>query len=559
MAMFKYMNCRKGDPVPENAVRVRVVNNNAIPGNNIIYARAKDLNGNYLLGVVRTTNSKALSLPLAFAPINPSSSWTFIRSGSMTMSIKRPALKERNLSLSGGEFFDKKHREHFSFDEYEVLTSTAHVKHVQCKSGGVPPKGAIVGCFSDDTGPSYHARCSYYAKCSYRQSQNKGLPCICIGTVGVTAPSSNVLAKACTCSPTKMDEAAEFEWFEMFDVLTIQNLKDDITKIEMVDNKANVVSGLKVLETKTLTNNTTKPKKSDFTYNKSVTNTMSLSYDFGAEVRVGTEIMCKFPTLNEGKITFNVEEPYKMQWGKSKSVTKAYTGSDVVEVPPNSSNTYAAVITESELTVPYRIHWLSGMVSVGKWHCLYNWGFRLNVEKQCLVDKIVDVEFDVKRSKKASTPKIIATQTLTNDTSIEQRVEFTYSEEVTDESSFSHEFGVEIGVGTEFSCGLPTIAEGKISVEAKAAYNMEWGKSKSTTRSFSGSIPVTVPANSTIECKALFTEDKLKVPYKISWLSGDVSEGIWHGVKSWDLKTIFKENRKKRTIISVAMELTKDG
>jgi hypothetical protein len=162
------------------------------------------------------------------------------------------------------------------------------------------------------------------------------------------------------------------------------------------------------------------------------------------------------------------------------------------------------------------------------------------------VDEIVDIEFDIDSANVVSVPKVIATQTHSNDTSTKQRIEFKFSDTMTNQTSFSHNFGLKINVGTQFRCGLPTIAEGKVSLKMGASYNMTWGKKESTTKSYSGSIPVEVPAKTTVKCTATIMEATMDVPYKITWLSGNVFEGMWHGFTSWDLRTKFDEIKVKK-------------
>jgi len=160
-------------------------------------------------------------------------------------------------------------------------------------------------------------------------------------------------------------------------------------------------------------------------------------------------------------------------------------------------------------------------------------------------DKIIHVDFDVDHGKLLhSTPKVIAKQTLNNDTSREQSMEFSYNEQVSTTSSFQHTAGVEITVGTSFQCGVPCLAEGKIEVGVTASYQHSWGKSETTSKSYTGKVPVRTNKNTAVVCKAIIKEAKLEVPYKIHFESGRTSSGIWHGVSTWDFHVTFDERKK---------------
>jgi len=54
--------------------------------------------------------------------------------------------------------------------------------------------------------------------------------------------------------------------------------------------------------------------------------------------------------------------------------------------------------------------------------------------------------------------------TVKNNSSTEQTSEISGEETVTEEFGFSNSLGVSVGVSTEFKCGLPLLAEGKVQV-----------------------------------------------------------------------------------------------
>ena len=158
------------------------------------------------------------------------------------------------------------------------------------------------------------------------------------------------------------------------------------------------------------------------------------------------------------------------------------------------------------------------------------------------VDKISHVEFHLDKGKVlTTTPKVLTVQEICNDSSNQQSTEFSFSETVSNTSTFTHQWGLSISVGAEFGCSLPFIAAGKISAEASGSVSLTWGKSKAFQKTYSGNYPVQAGPHTKIACKVEAKEAKLEVPYTMHFKSGKQSGGIWSGVSTWDVKTSFKE------------------
>jgi len=158
-------------------------------------------------------------------------------------------------------------------------------------------------------------------------------------------------------------------------------------------------------------------------------------------------------------------------------------------------------------------------------------------------DKVVRVDFDVDNGKLLhSKPRVIAEEDLNNGTSDHQSMEFSYNEQVSTTSSFQRTSGEEITVGIAFKCGVPCVVDGKIEVGEKASYS--WGKSKTTSKSYTGKVPVRAKPHTVVECKAVITHAKLEVPYKIHFESGRTSSGVWHGASTWGFRVTIDEKKK---------------
>jgi len=136
----------------------------------------------------------------------------------------------------------------------------------------------------------------------------------------------------------------------------------------------------------------------------------------------------------------------------------------------------------------------------------------------------------------SSTPEVLAQQTLPNTTSVDQSMSFSLTTSVTEKSTFEKSAGVSLSVGTEFECGLPFVANGKISVELTASASFTWGQSKTISTEIQATFPAVVPPNKQIVCKAVLTKSTIEVPYVLTFVDGSVETGMWHGVSAWNLR-----------------------
>lgn len=142
----------------------------------------------------------------------------------------------------------------------------------------------------------------------------------------------------------------------------------------------------------------------------------------------------------------------------------------------------------------------------------------------------------------SNTPEVLAETTLPNTTSVEQSISFSVKKSVTEKSTFEQSVGVSLKVGTEFTCGLPFVSNGKVSLELTASSSFTWGQSKTISTEVQATFPVVVPPNQQIVCKALLTKSTLEVPYVLTFVDGSEETGTWHGVSAWNLRDEFKQS-----------------
>lgn len=155
---------------------------------------------------------------------------------------------------------------------------------------------------------------------------------------------------------------------------------------------------------------------------------------------------------------------------------------------------------------------------------------------------VVSVSFDLGNGViQGSTPQVVAEQTLSNSTSINQSMSFQLAEKVEETSTFENSVGVSMMIGAEFECGLPFVGSGKISAELTTSFTHTWGKTETFSTEITATFPLVSPPNKKIVCKAVVTKSKLNVPYTFTFADGTEETGTWIGVSAWDLRDEVEE------------------
>lgn len=130
-----------------------------------------------------------------------------------------------------------------------------------------------------------------------------------------------------------------------------------------------------------------------------------------------------------------------------------------------------------------------------------------------------------------------------NESSQPQSVEFSYSETVSNTSTFTHQWGISISRSAKFSCELPTVFKGEISTTTTGSVSLTWGKTETFQKTVSGKHPVVAAPFTKVICEVVANEAMMDVPYTMYFKSGKTSGGMWKGVSTWDVKTSLKEEK----------------
>ncbi|KAJ7451332.1 hemolytic lectin [Mycena latifolia] len=158
-------------------------------------------------------------------------------------------------------------------------------------------------------------------------------------------------------------------------------------------------------------------------------------------------------------------------------------------------------------------------------------------------DMVVDrIEYELRLGKIiASTPRVLASQTLDNNTDHKQEMSFAMSEKQTQTSSFDYTTGLTLSVGATIKAGIPEIAEGEFRMDTSISETWTYGKTESFEKTYTASFPVKAGPHMTVHAVSTVNVGTLEVPYTLylsSKSTGTKAEtrGIWRGVSSWALR-----------------------
>jgi hypothetical protein len=159
--------------------------------------------------------------------------------------------------------------------------------------------------------------------------------------------------------------------------------------------------------------------------------------------------------------------------------------------------------------------------------------------------EISSIDYDLKGATILSSGQIeLYRQTLKNQTSQQQSATVSGQESIVETSGWTDTTSYKIGAETTFKTGIPFIAEGQVKVSADYTMTFAKNASKQTTRQWSFSAPVIVPAKKTIVALVVVKTSAITVPYTMrgtavlssgTRLPDRVSKGIYTGTNSHDL------------------------
>lgn len=189
-----------------------------------------------------------------------------------------------------------------------------------------------------------------------------------------------------------------------------------------------------------------------------------------------------------------------------------------------------------------------------------------NVEDPCSIftvkrarigckEKVEHIAFDLNELHKSVTPYVLASQNLTNDSSVEQMMEFKVSQTVETSKVFEWSRSFQIGTDTSFGAKIPLIGNSNTTIRVQTKFTKGGSKSSKDSQTFEATFPIKCPPNTTIRATASIQKGRVDVPYTATIsrivVTGGGKEyqytykvrGIFSGVNAFALRNSIKTVR----------------
>jgi len=154
------------------------------------------------------------------------------------------------------------------------------------------------------------------------------------------------------------------------------------------------------------------------------------------------------------------------------------------------------------------------------WSCVDDDRYKIRPNPVVKIEKITSIDYDLASGViREAVPNHDlgpgASVTYTNRSRDPQSVKLTLKAETTRISQWSDALEVGISVEAEMSCGVPLVAEGKITVTAEVKNTYTWGGSETKTEAYELELPLVVEAGQTLRSDLSSTRSLISVPYTV--------------------------------------------
>jgi hypothetical protein len=169
----------------------------------------------------------------------------------------------------------------------------------------------------------------------------------------------------------------------------------------------------------------------------------------------------------------------------------------------------------------------------------------MEVGEPLLKKEIVKIEYNLDAWNKTEvTPEVALSATVQNPGTADVTQTLSYEYTKSEQGTWNNSAGVEIGVASSFSAGIPLIGEVGVEISTTASYNHEWGGSIGKEKKITSNTQAVVPARSKGKVKVIIKKALLSIPFSYierrTYLNGKVEEsvvktGIYQNVESYDV------------------------
>lgn len=171
----------------------------------------------------------------------------------------------------------------------------------------------------------------------------------------------------------------------------------------------------------------------------------------------------------------------------------------------------------------------------------------MQIMQAAVKNEIVNVEYDTPAGKVHDVAPTIALSTsVRNDSDGEVNQTLSYAYEKWSVGTWNNSAGVEIGIKSSFSAGVPFVTNAKFEISISGSYSHEWGGENGTKQTVTSSTTVTVPPKKKAQATITILNAQIDVNFayvqRILWSNGvsveEKKTGVYNNVDSWHVDVV---------------------
>jgi len=161
-----------------------------------------------------------------------------------------------------------------------------------------------------------------------------------------------------------------------------------------------------------------------------------------------------------------------------------------------------------------------------------------------------DVQYELNRAKLQNLPPVVLkSNTVKNEQDTPVTVESQFQYSVSNTQQWGNTTTLDIGVEVTGNMGIPFVINGEIKVSASVSNSFQYGESHTETKTFTETIPITVPPKSMVTVDMICQQGHMEVPYTATATAhtdrGDIitihMTDSFSGVSSYNVTTVFHQ------------------
>ncbi|XP_072047003.1 beta-crystallin B2-like [Amphiura filiformis] len=170
------------------------------------------------------------------------------------------------------------------------------------------------------------------------------------------------------------------------------------------------------------------------------------------------------------------------------------------------------------------------------------------VKEPAFATEILSMEFDIAAGLLNTTPVALVNLSQTNNTTVVQEASWSTTQSVSTTRTYEWhwENSTAVGVDATYTCGVPIIAQGEITMSTENTFCVgeSNGEENTQTDEWTVELPAKVQPQTTLTVQAMIQEGKMDVPFKAMLKRNEKTweeRGTYYGTQSFNLHVDYTE------------------